>query len=391
MKFNHGPRAFRQILGFAFILCLAGSLRSASAASGLTPAGRKAICSANLQSDVGARRSLSELVAEHRAEIALGKRKPPRELPMVFEGGPADRDLYNSAGEFETKYQNRDSTIFIGREESAKSEIDMRVAFYLKIGKGKYRYLNGQPGVPDLKLQDPFVAKIFTRRADGTQIEETILGGVKVWPVRVNGEEQIRYATVFYRDFGKGIEHLEPFLAGPDGMKDVRFVQSLDRKRITVFTRPQSDPKMPELGGRGKVGMFTVGSLDEITAAKITDAPIFRHQFFDSEWGGANAAVYLDAQHVGVIGHYARFAENGFRDYVGVSWIVNVKTGLISKPKLIIERADLVGGIERGAKREDLKNVLFPSGFRRNTDGTYTVWGGEGDQKTFQIVIENPF
>lgn len=357
---------------------------SIAEAAGLSPSALSAHCAATLKGDKASQRTVARLVDEHRLDIRKGKEKAPREVPMIFEGGPKDRDLYNAPGEIETSYQGERTTIFIGREESAASETDMKVAFYAKTKNGTYKYMNGSIGVPHLQLQDPFVSKIVTEH--GTEL---ILGGVKVWPVVENGKETLVYATVFYRDHGKGIEHLEPFLTGPDRMKDIRFAQTPDGKRITVFTRPQHS--LPDRGGRGKVGMFHVSSLEEVTADKIADAPIFRHQFVDEEWGGVNAAVYLDNQRLGVIGHYARFDEAGNRDYVGVSWIVDAVTGVIAKPKVILERADLPGGVERGSKRSDLKNVLFPGGFRVNPDKTLSVWGGEGDKKTFHAIIENPF
>lgn len=353
-------------------------------AAGLSFSAIRAQCAALLFGDRVSRRTVARLVDEHRLGIRSGKEVAPREVPMVFEGGPKDRDLYNAPGEIETSYRGERTTLFIGREESAASETDMKVAFYAKTKRGTYRYMNGSVGVPHLQLQDPFVSEIVTENG-----KELILGGVKVWPVVENAKETLAYATVFYRDYGKGIEHLELFLTGPDRMKDIRFAQTPDRKRITVFTRPQHSSA--DRGGRGKVGMFHVSSLEEVTADKIADAPIFRHQFSDKEWGGVNAAVYLDNRRLGVIGHYARFDKAGNRDYVGVSWIVDADTRVIANPKVILERADLPGGVERGSKRSDLKNVLFPGGFRVNPDKTLSVWGGEGDKKTFHAIIENPF
>ena len=328
---------------------------------------------------------LEKLIDLHRTKVLAMKKNSIVEIPMEFVDKPLGRDLYNSPGEVTALYQDEPTTFFVGREESPTSETDMKVAFYQKNAAGQYVYLNGKTGIPNLSLQDPFMNEIVTENG-----KELILGGVKVWHyVDEEGREGLNYATVFYRDHGKGIEHLEEFLTGPDRMKDVRFVQNPDHTKITIFTRPQNGN--PDLGGRGKVGMFHVDKLEDITAAKIKDAPIFRNQFQDDEWGGVNASTYLDSDRIGVLGHYARFDAAGNRDYVAVSWIVNTKDNTLSDVKVVVERKDLPGGVTRGAKRDDLKNVMFPSGFRRNSDGTMDIWGGEGDQSSFQVRIRDPF
>ena len=196
-------------------------------------------------------------------------------------------------------------------------------------------------------------------------------------------------AAVFYRDHGKGIEHLSEFLTGPSKMKDVRLAQSPDGKKITVFTRPQHSEE--SLGGRGKIGYFQVSTLEDITADKMKNAPIFRHQFADQEWGGVNAAEYIDDHRIGIIGHYARFDANNNRDYIGVSWILDTRANVLSTPKVILERSDLPRGLMRGSKRKDLRNVLFPGGFVKNPNGTYSIFGGEGDKRTFLAIVPNPF
>ncbi|MBC7396370.1 MAG: DUF1861 family protein [Bdellovibrionales bacterium] len=295
-----------------------------------------------------------------------------------------NRDFYNSPGEFRAKYKGEEKTLFAGREESSKSETDMKVGFYEKTGEGKYQYLNDDKRVPHLTLQDPAVVHINTEYGN-----ELVLAGVKVWPSHINGKEELQYATVFYRDHGKGIEHLSEFLTGPSKMKDVRLAQSPDGKKITVFTRPQHSEE--SLGGRGKIGYFQVSTLEDITADKMKNAPIFRHQFADQEWGGVNAAEYIDDHRIGIIGHYARFDANSNRDYIGVSWILDTRANVLSTPKVILERSDLPRGLMRGSKSKDLRNVLFPGGFVKNPDGTYSIFGGEGDMRTFLAIVPNPF
>jgi hypothetical protein len=369
---------FRIIFGVFLCLVFLRDIHAISLESALV------VCSGHMQRFPSEKRSVQELILKHREELRLHSANAPRELKLELKGGPKDKDLYNSPGEVEVLYRGKPEVFFLGREESSSSETDMRVAFYAKSPDGGFHYLNGEKGIPNLSLQDPFVSKLKTEHGI-----ELILGGVKIWSELKNGHEDIHYRTIFYRDYGKGIEYLAPFLEGPAKMKDIRVAQTKDDKRITVFTRPQSAEE--KSGGRGKVGMFHVSRLEEITEAKVSSAPLFMDQFADSEWGGVNAAFYLDEKNIGVIGHYARFDDKGNRDYVAVSWIVDTVSGLMSSPKLVLERADLPNGIERGSKRADLKNVIFLSGFRINSDLTITAWGGEGDKLTFQVLLPNPF
>jgi hypothetical protein len=339
-------------------------------------------------------KNLVKMVAKHREDIRTGKIPAPREVPMVFEGGPADKDLYNSPGEFQTIYQGKKVTLFAGREESEDSETDMRVAFYQK-KNGKYIYLNDDPDVPNLKLQDPAIMMLETEYGN-----ELILCGVNVWVDghTPEGKEKLNYATHFYRDYGKGFTHLKKFLVGPDHMKDIRIVQDPDKMRLPgdgfdVLTRPQ-DEKYAK-GGRGQVGILHVNSLEEITAEKIANAPIIPGQFLRKQWGGGNWAKYIDRHIIGVVGHYARYVnetlKDEVRDYVGVDWKIDTRTNRVFDAEVAVERADLVKTINLGAKRSSLENVVFPSGVIDNYDGTLTYFVGVGDKFTVKVIVRNPF
>ena len=121
---------------------------------------------------------------------------------------------------------------------------------------------------------------------------ELVVGGVE-YPVDL-GDGRAGWRMVFHR--GRALEALEPFLVGPDHMKDIRLVEVEDG-RVGVFSRPQG-----ECGGRGTIGFTTVASLSELTASAIEQAPLLRHQFRQEEWGGANQAHLLKDGTLGVLG-----------------------------------------------------------------------------------------
>ncbi|MGZ3688676.1 MAG: DUF1861 family protein, partial [Bdellovibrionota bacterium] len=245
-----------------------------------------------------------DLLHDHQVHRASGHyplRHPER---LVFTG-TAGRDVYNSTAVFEARFEGKSVDVLLGRTEETHLETGTDSIFYVKNGN-TWQALKG---APKFKLQDPF----FTRIGD-----ELVVGGVEVFEKPGGG---LGYHTVFYRDGGQGIEHLTRFAQGPNGMKDIRLV-SLKNGQILIFTRPQG-----AIGGRGKIGITTIGRLEELSAEKITAAPLLPGQFGDSEWGGANAAYLLRDDTVGVLGHIAKFDAAGNRQYYPIAFTYNPATG----------------------------------------------------------------
>jgi hypothetical protein len=316
------------------------------------------------------KRSAVKLLFDHRERIRLGLESFPKEIDFGFEEIDPKKSkltVYNPAGWI-------NPNLFAGRVESLESETDSEIGFFRPNASGKLSRLVGEK-YDRFKLQDPFVSFIKG---------EMILGGVQL---QLNERREIKsYSTVFYRDFGRGLEGLEPLLEGPRGMKDIRLVELQDH-RILVFTRPQGRRK----GGRGKVGAFIVARLEDLTPERIMAAPLIPGQFFDDEWGGVNAAYLLKNGLVGVLGHIARFNLSGKRQYYAVAWVFDPVTFQTSPMEIIFAREDLPGGLNRGHKRDELKNVIFPAQLQRLGNGKAILYGGEGDRRIFASLIDDPF
>ena len=145
------------------VLCLLGlitPLSALTATNEMCPPGEvlKRIFGSNHLNYHETPHSVQELLDTHHQGLKNGTIPRPKNVELEFSGGPKGRDLYNSPGEFNAKYKGEDGVFFAGREESAKSETDMKVAFYRKTGEGKYEYLNNENLIPHLALQDPAVA-----------------------------------------------------------------------------------------------------------------------------------------------------------------------------------------------------------------------------------------
>jgi hypothetical protein len=275
---------------------------------------------------------------------------------LKFEG-VGKRDVYNPTAPFRIDGKN----VLAARVESRHSETDSQVRFFVQHGK-VWKPLKG---APTYKMQDPFVAKVKG---------QTVLGGVETSPAPGGG---LQYKTVFYR--GDSLGGMKRFAEGPSGMKDIRIAPYGDK--VLVLTRLQGGE-----GGRGKIGMTVVNSLEELNATNIAKAPIIHSQFRDVEWGGANEIRPLGGSKFGVLGHIASFDKAGDRHYYPTAFVIDAKSGAVSPHRILLERADLKGGLAGASKRADLKDVLFSGGLKGNT-----LYVGAGDAEVHTVQIANPF
>jgi hypothetical protein len=259
--------------------------------------------------------------------------------------GIGGRDAYNPTAPFRTMFRGREVEVLAARVEARDSE-SSEVIFFRK-SRGAWRPL---PGAPRLGLQDPFVARIGG---------ELVLGGVETFPK----DGGLGYRTAFYR--GPSLAALKRFAVGPDGMKDIRLAGLPDGK-VLVVTRPQG-----EVGGRGKIAMTVLEGL-----------------FRPDEWGGANELHVLRDGRVGVLGHVARFDENGGRHYYPMAFTVDPATGRRTPMRILLERGRLPAG---ASKRPDLSDVLFSGGLIRGEDGTASLYVGAGDAEAYRVEIADPF
>lgn len=297
---------------------------------------------------------------EMLVEEYLEKEQPKNPEKLSFSG-VGDRDVYNITAPFLDKGE----LVIAGRVESRDSEHSDVYFFVNQDGVWMPK-----EGSTVLQLQDPFVTNISG---------EVILGGVEIFPHPTN-EGALGWRTVFYK--GSSIGDLTMFFTGPDGMKDVRLAELSDGS-IAVLTRPQG-----EKGGRGKIGFVRISSLDELTIEVIEDAPLLERQFAEGEWGGANELHILKNGRVGVLGHIARFDEEGNRHYYPMVFSLNPETGEHTDIQLIAIRDDFLAG---AFKRPDLIDVVFSGGLERKKDGTAVFYAGISDAEAHRITIQDPF
>lgn len=271
------------------------------------------------------------------------------------------RDVYNITAPFDVDGKK----VIAARVEERHSEFS-KVMFFVNSGE------TWEPlkGAPVFNLQDPFIAKIHG---------EIVFGGVDVYP-NEDSPGMLHWRTFFYR--GKSIFKLKYFAKGPEGMKDIRLVELQDGK-IGIFTRPQG-----KIGGRGKIGFTVIDTLDELSSEVIEKAPLIENQFIDEEWGGVNEVHLLKNGKIGVLGHIARFDEEGNRHYYPMVFMFDPVTRKASPIRIIAARKNFAEG---EFKRTDLINVVFSGGLIRRGDGYAELYVGVSDAEAHKIVIPDPF
>lgn len=314
-----------------------------------------------IASMVQAAQSVAQLLAENRTQPNALKR-PPDGKKLRFTGIGA-RDVYNPTAPFKMMVRGRATEILAARVEPRNSETSA-VVFFEK-SKGRWRPLEG---APQFQLQDPFFSQIGG---------ELVFGGVETFPKDGGG---LGYRTIFYR--GHTLSELKPFTRGPEGMKDIRLA-SLPDGRLLVLTRPQG-----VIGGRGQIAMTVLAGLASLGPEAIAGAKVIEGLFAADEWGGANELHLLRDGRVGVLGHIARFDENGNRHYYPIAFTIDPATGQHTALKILLERAQLPPG---ASKRPDLEDVLFSGGLVRGRDGAAVLYLGAGDAEAYRVTIPDPF
>ena len=250
-------------------------------------------------------------------------------------------------------------TIIAGRVEEREAVAESHILFFEEKGGVWFPIF----GAPTFLLEDGFV----------TQIEgETIFGGVQVYPKPVDGNlGAVGWRTVFHR--GRDLWSLKEnqFAVGPDGMKDIRLI-SLKNGKIGVFTRPQGGSN-----GAGKIGYVEINSISVLNdSEKIANARIIEDQFAEGEWGGANDLHLLVDDKIKVIGHIACYDDQSSKHYYVMSFVYDSKTHIASPIEIIATRKNFP---EDGAKRPELKDIVFPSSLVCHEDGTETLYVGLSD------------
>lgn len=277
-----------------------------------------------------------------------------------LEFGISDRDVYNSTVPFQWGGRN----FIAARVESRDSERDSRVFFFEQTKENRFLPCNA---LPEFQMQDPFVKVIQGK---------LIFGGVRIdW-------ETCKWRTVIY--VSERFPKLEPLVAGPVGMKDIRLVETISGK-VGVYTRPQGETEA--LGGKGKIGYTEIDDLSHLTKEVISEAPLIPDTFGKEKWGGVNDAYLLPSGNHGLLVHEARFKPDESKEYKAVAMIHNPKTGEVYNYQVLAQRSDFPPG---PCKREGLADVVFPGGLVIR--GSYAIlYTGLSDACVGRLIIRNPF
>ncbi|WP_082233182.1 DUF1861 family protein [Halobacillus massiliensis] len=275
--------------------------------------------------------------------------------------GVGDRDVYNITAPFSDEGVN----VIAGRVENRNTEYSDVIFF-----KEQNNQWTPCKNYPNYALQDPFVTKIGGK---------LVFGGVKVTP-HPDDHKKLTWKTVFYS--GESLKKLKFLTEGPEGMKDIRLLEMQDGQ-IAVFTRPQGVK-----GGRGKIGFTKINDLSELTSASIEKAPLIQPHFSEEEWGGANELYLLENGDIGLLGHIARFDEEGDRHYYPITCRYQIESNQLTDMKIIAERKDFPKG---AAKRPDLTDVLFSGGLLFLENGDAELYVGVGDAEAHKAIVPHPF
>lgn len=311
-----------------------------------------------LKSKRPAKMGIDELLGNFNPESILKVKK------IIFEG-VGDKDVYNVSAPFTINARE----YIAGRVESREHDLDSRIVFFVKERENEQSITyTVDKKAQILDLQDPFFSVID---------KKFIMGGVK-FPLTASGG----FMTIFYR--GDDVFNLEKFAQGPVGMKDIRMVQCGDK--IHIFTRPQG-----AVGGLGRIGFMSLDSIESLPRLKdeqYVSAPLLNLPVKDQLWVGSNQVLVLKNGNLGVLGHVACVSNASEKNYYPMVFQLNLMTKEVSGMKIIARREDLPEG---ATKNQNLKNVIFPGGLIRQSNGTAKLYAGASDAEAYEITIKDPF
>ncbi|MGG3560911.1 DUF1861 family protein [Neobacillus rhizosphaerae] len=298
-------------------------------------------------------KTVDQLVNEYSGENILATYK------LKFTGVNG-YDVYNPTSPF----LDNGKKVLAGRVEKRDTE-KSKVMFFEQINEDTWKLIDN---LPTFDLQDPYFTLIGGK---------LVLGGTQVFD-----HPDIPDALWWRAEklVGNDIDGLEHLVYGPNGMKDIRICEV--NNKILVLTRPQG-----EKGGRGRIGYYFADNLADITVEKIEEAPLL-DLCISEEWVGSNQAMVLKNGKVGVLGHIAKFDENGGRHYYPTTFCFDPETAEYTDMKIICMREYLDEG---ESKRPDLYDVMFSGGIVRNEDGTAELYTGVGDCEVHCVKIQDPF
>jgi hypothetical protein len=293
-------------------------------------------------------------------DLLVQYRSTPKPSPgkLVQLIGIGDLDGYNPSGRVPDGTQ---SYVYV-RVEPRQDEFASWSVPFRQLAPDVWEI---EEDLPMLRLQDPFVARIH-----GT----LVVGGVRILARR---RSWVQLETVFLR--GDSPAELVEFARSPQNMKDVRLVE-LEGLRVGVFTRPQGG-----MAGRGRIGYTEVLGLDALTTSAMADAELLETQPVAEHWWGANAVYALGEGTLGVFGHIAKM-EGATQHYYPMAFIFDrQERRIVHGPTILADRSCFPPS---AAKREDLKDVIFPASIDRDRG---LLFGGLSDTAIGVLPVEDPF
>jgi len=274
-------------------------------------------------------------------------------------------DVYNPSIPFAWKGRN----YIFGRVERRGEWARSWVRLFESSGKDDWTLV---PNSMVYQLEDPYVAIIGG---------ELVMGGTHV---RYDKGAVASYFGYFYR--GVDIDDLYYFTTGPDRMKDIRLVQTLDGK-VGVFSRPRGEDVRLKHGSESVVGFSVIDKLGDLCSEVVENAPLIPNLFAKDEWGGCNQAYFLDNGLIGVIGHKS-YMDGQTSTYLNVSFVFDPVRHEAFDLKIIGTRPCYPAG---PAKKPHLDDCAFTSGIVMREDGKVDLYSGIGDCEAGRICIDNPF
>lgn len=261
----------------------------------------------------------------------------------------------------------------------------------------------------DIKLEDPYQFKL-------DEIDYTIM--VKAWP-----HPEILGNSIFHSEIAQSDDLEHAIGVTPDFVKGLRVIpakglridstnpDSIAEHGYIVYFRPKNDNAILDVDGVSKsvseseIRRFYVDELSDIQPQRIKqvmqdDASLLLKT--KETWGGLGVNLIGKNQEEIVIGHMGISLHNGIagaREY-GVTAFFKDPSNGFTHIQMILEAQDFERNFERetgeqmGAKRSDLKPIVFPTGviFVKTETGYDTlITAGINDMYQGVAKVDFPF
>lgn len=305
---------------------------------------------------------------QQRKELFERTAKPAEAALLTFHGVEGF-DVYNCS----IPFMWHGCSYIYGRVERRGEWARSWVRLFEQTGQDEYTLIPDGEVYP---LEDPFISFIHG---------ELVLGGTHV---QMRAGSLDTFFGYFYK--GTDLHNLYYFTTGPQGMKDIRLLQTPEG--IGVFSRHRNAKVRAQHGSDSVIGFTVIQDILQLTAGAIEDAPVIQNMFAQGEWGGCNQCYALDSGMIGIIGHksYGARDEQGgeLSVYTNVSFVFDPRKNAVVDEKILATRCCFP---DAPAKRPTLRDCAFTTGIVMRKDGRADLYSGLGDTMEGRLVIDAPF